>query len=34
MSHPVRGVWVEIWNIVIEMLTLSSHPVRGVWVEI
>ena len=34
MSHPVRGAWIEIFNLIINIGILKSHPVRGAWIEI
>ena len=34
LSHPVRGAWIEIKNIIVLFSTIVSHPVRGAWIEI
>ena len=35
MSHPARGVWIEIINGYTPYTgSYTSHPARGVWIEI
>ena len=33
-SHPVRGAWIEIAQMLSAMASAMSHPVRGAWIEI
>ena len=33
-SHPTRGAWIEINQIVSKLDTSPSHPKRGAWVVI
>ena len=33
-SLPVRGAWIEIYNLLKEKAGFSSLPVRGAWIEI
>ena len=35
MSHPARGAWIEILNLLLfQWLPYWSHPARGAWIEI
>ena len=33
-SHPSRGAWIEIYDLLRNLATLESHPSRGAWIEI
>ena len=34
-SHPARGAWIEIKNVVVKDIpAVQSHPARGAWIEI
>ena len=33
-SHPSRGAWIEIKEMIKMAIKCESHPSRGAWIEI